>query len=151
MDDRYGMFTMLINRINRNIRKIRNLGMAQYNLKNIHVSCMYHLYLSDGLTATELCERCEEDKATISRAIEHLEKNGYLICQSKTAKRYKSPIVLTDSGAKIGKQIADKIDFVLQEVSVGLTDEDREAFYRCLTMISDHLDAISKKFEMTEE
>lgn len=150
MDNRYEIFTTLINRINRNIRKIRNIGMAEYDFRNIHVSCLYQLYISEGLTATELCERCEEDKATISRAIEYLEKNGYLICQSKTAKRYKSPIVLTDSGIEVGRKIADKIDYVLKEVSVGLTEEERIEFYRCLTTISDNLDDITKDFEKAE-
>jgi DNA-binding MarR family transcriptional regulator len=120
--------------------------MAEYKFRNIHVSCLYQLYLSNGLTSTELCERCEEDKATISRAIEYLEKNGYLVCQSKTAKRYKSPIMLTDRGVAVGKQIADKIDVVLQDVSTCLSDEERKEFYRCLTIISDRLDTISKKF-----
>jgi DNA-binding MarR family transcriptional regulator len=146
MNERYEIFTTLIHRINRNIRKIRDTGMSEYNFRNIHVSCLYQLYLSNGLTSTELCERCEEDKATISRAIEYLEKNGYLVCQSKTAKRYKSPIMLTDSGVAVGKQIADKIDVVLQDVSSCLSDEERKEFYRCLTMISDRLDTISKKF-----
>ena len=150
MNQRYEVFTTLINRVNRNIRKIRNAGMAAYNLRSIHVSCLYPLYLSDGLTATELCERCEEDKATISRALDYLEKEGYLTCQSKTAKRYKSPITLTDSGSLVSQKIADKIDGVLHDVSVCLSDEDRKDFYRFLTLISDNLDTIAKKFEEAE-
>lgn len=150
MNQRYEVFTTLINRVNRNIRKIRNAGMAAYNLRSIHVSCLYQLYLSDGLTATELCERCEEDKATISRALDYLEKEGYLTCQSKTAKRYKSPITLTDSGSLVSQKIADKIDGVLHDVSVCLSDEDRKDFYRFLTLISDNLDTIAKKFEEAE-
>lgn len=147
MKDRYEIFTMLINRISRNIRKIRNCGMSEYNFRNIHVSCIYQLYNSQGITATELCERCEEDKATISRALDYLEKNGYIICQSMTTKRYKSPIVLTDRGLEVGEKTAQKIDRVLDEVSVGLSDEEREEFYRCLAIISKNLEVISKEFE----
>ncbi len=144
MQERFETFTMLINRISRNIRKIKNQEMAEYHLRSAHISCLYYLFVEEGLTATELCERCEEDKATISRSIDHLEKNGYLTCESKTAKRYKSRIVLTDKGVDIGKKIADKIDRVLSEVGADLTDSERAGFYRCLTIISNDLDSISK-------
>ena len=77
MDKRFQTFTILINRISRNIRKIKNQEMAEYNLRSAHISCLYYLYLSEGLTATELCELCEEDKATISRAVDYLEKRGF--------------------------------------------------------------------------
>ena len=89
MTARFETFTVLINRISRNIRKIKNQEMAEYGLRSAHVSCLYYLYCSNGLTSTDLCERCEEDKATISRAIEYLEQNDYITCQSKSAKRYK--------------------------------------------------------------
>lgn len=71
---RFETFTVLINRINRNIRKIKNQEMAEYNLWSTHISCLYYLYQSEGLTATDLCECCGEDKATISRSLDYLEK-----------------------------------------------------------------------------
>lgn len=118
--------------------------MAEYNLRSAHISCLYYLYLSEGLTATELCERCEEDKATISRALDYLETNGYLVCEAKSAKRYKSPLILTDKGVAVGEKIAEKIQLVLDEISGGLTEEERLEFYRCLTVISDSLEAVAK-------
>ena len=118
--------------------------MAEYNLRSSHVSCLYYLYVNKGATATDLCERCEEDKATISRALEYLENNQYLTCESKCTKRYKSRLVLTDKGNEVGKKIADKINGVLDTISGGLTEEERVAFYRSLAIISDSLDAVSK-------
>lgn len=147
MQERFETFTVLINRISRNIRKIKNQEMAEYNLRSAHVSCLYYLYLSNGLTATELCERCEEDKATISRALDYLESSGYLTCEAKSAKRYKSPLRLTDLGFEVGKKIADKIDAVLDAVSVGLTEEERIAFYRSLSIISKSLETVSESGE----
>jgi len=144
MENRYEKFTVLIAKINRNIRKIKNQEMAEYNLKSPHISCLYFLYLSGGLTATELCERCEEDKATISRSLDYLEKEGYLTCEAKNTKRYKSPLVLTEKGKDVGKQIADKINRVLDGVGVNLEENEREIFYRSLTLISDNLDAVAK-------
>ena len=147
MKERFETFTVLINRISRNIRKIKNQEMAEYNLRNSHVSCLYFIYMAGEITATELCEKCEEDKATISRALDYLKKNDYIKCESKNTKRYKSPLVLTEKGALIGKKIGDKIDSVLDEIGIGLSNEERNEFYRSLSIISESLDAVSKNGE----
>lgn len=146
MTDRFETFTVLINRIGRNIRKIKNQEIAEFNLKGAHVSCLYHLYQTDGLTATELCERCEEDKASMSRSLEFLEKNGFLTCDAQHEKRYKSPFTLTEKGRRIGEEITGKINRVLDEVSAGMTQEERAAFYHRLSIISDSLDNIANNF-----
>lgn len=142
MQERFETFTVLINRISRSIRRIKNQEMAEYNLRSAHISCLYYLYLSGGLTATELCERCEEDKATISRALDYLESNGYLACESSHAKRYKSPLLLTEKGVEVGQKIAYKIDRVLDQISAAMTEEQRLAFYRSLSLISSSLESV---------
>ena len=146
MKERFETFTVLINRISRNIRKIKNQEMAEYGLRSTHISCLYYMFTNEGITATDLCERCEEDKATISRTVDYLETNGYLTCESKSAKRYKSPLVLTEKGLEVAKKIAYKIDSVLAEISVGLTEEERVAFYHSLSVISESLDKVAKKY-----
>lgn len=143
--DRFEIFTVLINRISRNIRKIKNQAMADYNLKSVHVSCLYYLFLAGSLTATDLCERCEEDKATISRALDYLETKGYLTCESKSVKRYKSPFTLTEEGYEVGKKIVDKINFVLDTISTSLTEDERQVFYHSLSVISESLETVSKE------
>lgn len=147
MKERFETFTVLINKISRNIRKIKNYEMSEYGLRSVHVSCLYYLYLSAPLTATELCERCEEDKATISRALDFLENKGFIFCESKSAKRYKSPLKLTDKGSEVGKKIADKIDGVLNEIGHSMTEDEREEFYKGLFTISEALEKCAQKFD----
>ena len=77
MEHRFETFTVLITKINRCIRKIKNLEMAEYGLRSAHISCLYYLYGETDLTATDLCERCEEDKATISRALDYLDSRFF--------------------------------------------------------------------------
>ena len=148
MEARFETFTVLINRISRNIRKIKNQEMAEYHLRSSHISCLYYLYTGGALTATELCERCEEDKATVSRSLDFLEERGYLTCHCQSTKRYKSPILLTETGRQIAQKIADKVNGVLLQVSTGLTEDERVAFYRSLSIISDSLDALAQKQEL---
>lgn len=149
MQERFETFTVHINRIGRNIRKIKNCEMAEYNLRSAHISCLYYLFISNKLTATELCERCEEDKATISRALDYLEKNGYLYCETNNAKRYKSPLVLTEKGVLVGEQIANKVNRAFKEINLSaeLTEEERNVFYRCLSTISHNLDLAAKYYD----
>lgn len=150
MNERFETFTVLINRISRNIRKIKNQEMAEYNLRSSHISCIYYLYMANGLTATELCEKCEEDKATISRALDFLEKNEYISCESQNQKRYKTPLVLTQKGIIVGKQIAEKIDGVLNVISMGLSEKERMEFYQSLSIISENLDSIANDIKNKE-
>ena len=143
MQERFETFTVLINRISRDIRKIKNQEMAAYHLRSAHVSCLYYVYSLGSVTSAELCEHCEEDKATISRAVDYLETNGFLL-RDTGAKRYKSPLFLTDKGRDAGKRIAEKIGGVLDTVSRDLTEDERAVFYRSLSIISSSLEAIAK-------
>ena len=73
MEERFEAFTVLIARLSRSIRRIKAEEMAGFGLKVSHVSCLYYLHCAGALTASELCERCEEDKAAVSRAVDELE------------------------------------------------------------------------------
>ncbi len=42
MRERFETFTVLINRISRDIRRIKNQEMAAYHLRSVHVSCLYY-------------------------------------------------------------------------------------------------------------
>ena len=147
MQERFEMFTVLINRISRDIRRIKNQEMAAYHLRSAHVSCLYYIYSMGGVTSAELCEHCEEDKATISRALDYLEANGFILRPCKGAKRYKIPLQLTEKGREAGKRIADRIRGILDTVSYTLTEDERAAFYRSLSAISRSLDTIAQSRE----
>lgn len=145
MNDRFETFTVLMNRISRNVRKIKIQEMEDYHFRGSHCSCLYYLYTFGSMTAAELCEHCEEDKATISRAVDHLEKGGYIFCESSGTKRYKTPLKLTEQGLQAGRHMAVKLGTVLAESNRGLTEEELSAFYRSLSIISENLDAIANR------
>lgn len=140
--DRFETFTVLIAKISRSIRKLKSNEMAKFNLKSPHVSVLYYLTKNGDLTAKGLCDICDEDKAQISRSIEYLEKNGFIKCESKTEKRYKSPLILTEKGKQAGDSLVQEIDRVLSISSFGLTAEDMEIFYKCLFKICENLENV---------
>ncbi len=147
MRDRFAEFTLLMTKIRRAIRRIKTEEMAEFNLKSTHVSCLYGLYGKTPLTATELCELCDEDKAAISRSLEELKREGYVICPSETEKRYRAPLYLSEKGEETARRISEKIDGILLEASGELAEGDREIMYSSLGLISDNLDKILKKYE----
>ena len=128
MYDRFETFTVAIIKINRCIHKIKTEVMAQFDLKSQHVSCLYYLLDANGLTATELCEICAEDKSAISRAIDYLEQRGLIYCDSTAKKRYKALLMLTDE--------------VLSQSAAGLSKEEHESFYKSLLTIAANLQRI---------
>lgn len=147
MEERYQLFTTLIAKCSRAIKKIKSSEMSEFNLKGLHVSCLYYVYVSNkSLTATELCEICDEDKANISRAIDKLGEGGFVVCNSKTQKKYNCPISLTDKGIKVARSVSNKIDNIVMLASQGLSEEDRKVFYKSLILISNNLDKICKNY-----
>ena len=147
MEHRFETFTVLMASINRCIRKIKSEEMAGFDLKSPHVSCLYYLHKTESLTARELCDVCEEDKANISRSIKYLEENGYLVCHSRMQKRYQSPLTLTEKGREVGKYITERIDSVLKEASAGLSEEHRVILYQSLALINDNLQRLCGEYE----
>lgn len=150
MKGRFEHFTVLIANINRCIKKIKTAEMVEYQLKSPHVSCLYYLYKEESLTAAELCALCKEDKAAMSRALDYLEKNGYISCDSDAKKRYRCPLTLTEKGATIAMRIAKKVDRILDEASVGLSEENRVIMYQSLALISENLKKICENYEESE-
>lgn len=147
MQERFQMFTVLITKLNRSIRRIKTEEMAEFDLKSPHVSCLYYLYKTSPLTAKELSDVCEEDKAAISRSLDYLEANGYIVSRAKTQKRYRTPLELSEKGREAGKRIAEKIDCAIEKAGEGLSEGDRRVMYQSLMLISDNLQRMCDDYE----
>ena len=140
MQEEFEELTVLINRINRNIRRIKNREIAEYDLRGAHISCLLYLYKHDGAIASNLCEECEEDKATVSRALNYLEVNGFIVRHSESSKRYKSSILLTAKGREAGKKIADMNSRVLDIISGDFSKAEIHALLNSLSVLNDNLE-----------
>ena len=142
MPTKYNNFKVLITRIARGIHKVEEKEMQQINLKSQHISCLYYLSLSNKLRAKDIVDMYLEDKGQVSRSLDFLEKNGYILCESNAPKRYNAYYYLTDMGKKVAEYISAKIDEIVEEVSDFLTPEERKIMYRCLTKIGNNLQKI---------
>ena len=147
MQERFETFTVLIAGINRSIRKLKTEEMAELELKSPHVSCLYYLHKMGELTAKELCDVCEEDKAAVSRSIEYLEANGFLTCASQTQKRYTAQLSLTQKGREAATRLAEKIDGVLARSAQGLSEGELAIMYRALAQVAANLRRLCERYE----
>lgn len=147
MEQRFETFTVLVAGISRAIRKIKSEEMVEFHLKGPHVSCLYYLYKQGELTAKELCDLCEEDKANMSRIIDFLERNGYVLCATQSRHRYRAPLSLTEQGEIVGRHIAERIDRVLLTAGEGVTEEERRVLYESLAKIYANLQKLCDTYD----
>ena len=143
---RFGAFALAISRIHYCIQHLKTTEMQQYNLKAVHVMCLYLLKEHpEGLTPTEIVEHTREDKAAISRALKDLRARGLVRDRDEgSAHAYRVPAFLTNQGAILADEVRRKVHDIFAQVAPEITPEERATFYRVLFAISDNLMANQK-------
>ena len=129
------------------IQKIKSIEMTELGLKGTHAMCVFYLHRNpNGLTASQLCTLCEEDKAAISRTLSELEEKGYTSSVSaENKKKYRSLVTLTPNGEELAKNVVSLIEQWVGLGGDGLTDYERETFYNALDIISNNLRSKTKE------
>jgi hypothetical protein len=176
MTDNFERLTLGTAQIVKCIQRIKKHDMYTLGLKGTHVMCLYYLSVyPDGLTATELCQHCREDKAGISRILSELEQNGYITylpgndanvgqaaanttrknttsTSQKTPKprnkrRYRAVAVLTEKGRDNADEVNRLIRTATTMGGAGVTDEERKVFYSVLFRIAGNLEKICEELD----
>ena len=147
MRERFKRFNFLIAKLQKYVQKIKTEEMSEFNLKGPHVTCMSYLYARGELTAKDIRVLSGEDKASISRSLDYLEENGYVVCDSMAVKRYNAKYSLTEKGNEVGARLTDKINNITQIVSKGVSDENRAIMYNALEIIAYNLEDYFEKIE----
>jgi len=138
---RFEAFVSGISRCHRSIQKIKNVEMTEFGLKGTHVMCIFYLSRhSEGLTAARLSELAFEDKAAVSRTLSELRERGYVAeTVPETGRKYRAVIRLTESGNEIAEKVSELINHWVDSGGSGLTEDERDIFYRALDKIADNL------------
>lgn len=145
MEKIFETFTVTILKINKLVNKIKLYEMQEFDLKSVHVMCVYYLNESrGGLTASELMRLTLEDKAAISRALKTLSDKGYI---SYNANTYNAEITLTEEGVKIAEAINGKAARAVAAGRADFSEEERLFFYQSLKKIADNLEKYYRKLD----
>ena len=146
MKDRFEAFLTGVTVCYKYIQRIKHMEMTELGLKGTHLTCLFFLSkYPQGLTATQLSQLCEEDKASVSRTVADLRLRGYI---GVSEKHYRAPLLLTDEGKAVALRLEPLISRWVLQGGDGLTEQQREIFYDCLTQISENL---RRKLEETED
>ena len=138
MNQRFDAFVTGITLCYKYIQKIKTAEVTDFGLKGAHVMCMFHLNQHpEGLTASQLCTLCAEDKAAVSRTISSLREGGYV--QSQGAKSYRAVLSLTERGKAVAEKIGGVISDWVSACGCGLTEEERRNFYFGLNLIAENM------------
>jgi len=141
MLDRFEQFSAAISAIYRDIQKIEKAEMDRLGYKGAFAQYLVLLRRHpDGLTAAEICELCDRDKAAVSRVMAEMEEKG-LVARSGSA--YRAKLVLTELGHDAADFVACRAEIAVLEAGKGLSDRDRTIFYDALSRISANLQALS--------
>lgn len=145
MIDRFEKFSFAIFEITRYWHKLASDEMAKYDLKGPHATYLTTLYrFEDGITAPQLSELCGKDKADVSRMVSIMEKKGLVIKESVGKNMYRGLLKLTDEGKKAARQVRGRAALAVEMAGNGLSDEDRDVFYKSLDLITNNLRTLSE-------
>ena len=140
MLNRFEQFTSVISALCRDVQKIERDEMEKQGLRGAFAQ--YLLAISrypEGITAARLCEVCEKDKAAVSRILAELEEAGMILRENRNGSRYRAILLLTDRGQEAAAAVVEKARLAVELAGKGFGAEEREVFYRVLSIISGNL------------
>lgn len=146
MLNRFARFSLAISEIDRCWHKLAAEGMAKYDLNSGHAFYLTMLVqFEEGITAAKLGELCCKDKADVSRMISILERKGLVRKEAVGISRYRAKLCLTHEGRLAAEHVQSRAALAVEFAGSGMTDSDREIFYRCLEQITENLQILSKE------
>lgn len=145
MVSRYEQFTTAISSIYHYFQKIERDEMEQYGLRGTYTQYLLAIERSeDGITAAQLSELCEKDKAAVSRAVTEMEAQGLVRRSSNGERAYRARLFLTEEGKRAAEFVRQRSRMAVDLAGNGLSDDDRAVLYSALELIASNLQKIAR-------
>ncbi len=145
MLNRFARFSLAISEIDRCWHKLAAEEMAKYELNSPHAVYLTTLYdFEEGVTAAKLGELCCKNKADVSRMVAILEKKGLVRKEAVGGNLYRAKLLLTEEGKQAAEHVKQRAAVAVELAGSGMSEEEREVFYRCLELITANLQTLSK-------
>ena len=146
MLNRFSRFSLAIAEIDRCWHKLAAEEMAKYGLNSPHAVYLTTLSgFKEGITAARLGELCGKNKADVSRMVGILEQKGLVRKEAVGGNLYRAKLLLTNEGKHAAEYVQERAALAVELAGSGMTDADREVFYRCLELITTNLQTLSKE------
>ena len=150
--DRYVAFSAYIEKLYKDLQKVKTDRMNRFGLKSTDVSVLIMASRHpDGLTVTELATECGVDKAVVSRAAHILLLQGYMTHANNILCNYRKKIKLTEKGMATVETISHLAEQAVSEVSHDISPNDLDTFYRTLEKITQNISRLTGAKQAGEE
>ena len=137
MIDRFEQFVSYISAIHRDIQRIERDEMEKLGLKGAYAQYLVAMHrYPEGITAVDLCEVCDKDKAAVSRAVTEMETHGLLHKVGDRENRYRALLKLTEKGMEAAEFVCRKAVSAVQIATNGIDEETRKIMYRALRSVA---------------
>ncbi len=129
--------------IERNFRIIKQAFLQAFKEAGIDLTTeqwviLDLLFQQDGVSQTELANKCQKDAPTTSRIIDLMCKKGFIERKTVEDDRRKFHIFLTNDGREIYEKIAPIAEKLRQKGWNNLEDSDYDNFLRIMNKIYDN-------------
>lgn len=142
----YEQFSVSISSAFHDIQRIQRAVMARFGLKGSHARCIIALRnAGEGITAAQLSQVYEKDKAAISRTVADLESMGLVRRETVGGSHYRARIYLTDRGREVAAAVNQAAQAAVERAGEGLEEGQREIFYSVLGKICGNLRTICRE------
>ena len=146
MLNRFSRFSLAIAEIDRCWHKLAAEEMAKYGLNSPHAVYLTTLSgFKEGITAARLGELCGKNKADVSRMVGILEQKGLVRKEAVGSNLYRARLLLTEEGRQAAEHVQQRAALAVELAGSGMTEEEREVFYRCLERITANLQELSRE------
>jgi MarR family transcriptional regulator for hemolysin len=133
---------LFANNIIRSSRQLVNEGLKPLGLSSAEGNILIHLLTQDRvMRQEELVEQLEVTKPAVSRALESLERKGYVKRQRDPSDQRANQVTLTDKARRIGADVERVYDKVFSIAAQVLTEEAVAGFIRVFGRVSDSFSA----------
>jgi DNA-binding MarR family transcriptional regulator len=143
MQSRYEQFASSISSIYQSIQKIEKAEMVRYGTKGIFAQYLAALH-HRPMTAAQLSETCDKDKAAVSRAVADMEQEGLLTREGREDRRYRALLHLTEKGREAAQYVTRQAHKAVEAGGAGLSEKERADLQSALALIAQNLENISK-------
>lgn len=152
MLNRFEQFSSTISGIYSCIQKLERDEMVKLGYRGSFAQYLVALSRSKtGLTAAQLCEFCDKDKAAVSRVVCEMEAMD-LVVRDTDGSRYRALICLTEKGKQAAAFACDRVTAAVDVVGNELTEQERSHMYALLERIAKNLQQLVRDgIPQTEE
>lgn len=146
MIERFEQFVSFISSIYRDVQKIERDEMVKYGLKGPYAQYLVAMHrYPEGITAAELCEVCDKDKAAVSRALAEMETHELVTRQGHNDNQYRALLKLTEKGMAAADYVFRKAVNAVLIAGEDVDEGARMVMYSALQSIAGRIKTIAKE------